>query len=324
MLINEWAIFLNLLSIALMGLLAATILLTLLSPRLLHYIPHLTASTQKKALWLLVSTPGIVGILCVLLFIPSLIQSGNWHWLDQIAHWHHPYVFYLDSWHAVLLSVFTIGTLYMLIHKAANASRHLRTLKTLTCLTQNKDILKAGKDVVVLQSQSPSAFTAGLLKPRCYITTGLIDEVSKAELDIIIDHERAHIRHNDAQKKWLFTLLASIYPKRVTRTLTKQFSLATELLADAQVSKSYNGIDIAHTLVKTARIQRSFTGRATFASVSHFIAGDVEFRVKALIAPPMYRSFPWSYSLLLFGLTVVASTLGVDALHHLVEAVFSH
>ncbi|MDO8862054.1 M56 family metallopeptidase [Haliea sp. E1-2-M8] len=325
MLINEWAIIVNLLSIALIGLLVATVLLASVAPFTARRITQLSAGTQKTTLWLFVVTPWAVSIICMMLFVPSLFQSESMLWLDRLAHWHHPYVFYLDSWHSATLVLFLLGIVYVLVRNGRKAVRHLNALDTLTHLSQGKTgHWNIGRDIVVLASQTPSAFTAGLINPKCYVTTGLIEQVSATELDIIIDHERAHIKHKDTQKKWLFSLFASLYPKPVARRLNRLFSLATEQLADAQVSMSYCTLDIAQTLVKAARIQRFFAGKLHPAMVSYFIADDVDLRVRTLVVPQRFRSFPWGFCLLAMALTTILSTMGIDALHHLIEAVFSH
>ena len=325
MLINEGAMILNLLSIALMGLLVATVLMAAISPFTARLSTLLSARAQKKALWLFVAMPWVASIACVLIFAPSLFQIESPLWLDKLAHWHHPAVFHLDSWHGATLVLFILGAAYVLASKGLNAVRHLNTLNTLTQFSQGATRhWDVGQDIVVLESQIPSAFAAGLLRPKCYVTTGLIERVCETELDIIIDHERAHIRHKDTQKKLLFALLASLYPRPLARRLNQLFSLASELLADARVSQSYCNFDIAQTLVSAAKIQRFLPGNVYPALVNYFIADDVEYRVRALVDPQRLRSFPWTHCLLFVVLTTILSSIGVDSLHHLIEAVFSH
>ena len=74
MLINEWAIVFNLLSIALMGLLAATALLALIWPLIARHIMLFSAAAHKKLLWLFVVTPWVASILCLFIFLPSVFQ----------------------------------------------------------------------------------------------------------------------------------------------------------------------------------------------------------------------------------------------------------
>lgn len=325
MLINEGAVVLNLLSIALMALLVATGLMAVISPFTYHLTTVLSAHAQKHALWLFVATPWAVSIICVLIFAPSILPVANPLWLDRLAHWHHSSVFYLDSWHGASLLLFILGAAYVLTKKSVNAVRHLNTMNTLTQVSQGAtQHWRVGRDIVVLESQIPSAFTAGLSHAKCYVTTGLIEQVSETELDIIIAHERAHIRHKDTQKKLMFALLASLYPRPLARRLNQLFSLTSELLADARVSRSYCNFDIAETLVSAARIQRCFVGNANLTLVNHFIGDDVECRVRALVDPQKLHPFPWNYCLLIMVLTTILSSIGVNSLHHLIEAFFSH
>lgn len=334
MLINEWAIIFNLLSIAFMGLLASAALLALIWPLMSRHITQFSAGTQKKLLWLFVVTPWVASIICLFIFLPSVFQLESALWLTPLAHWHHPYVFYLDSWHGAALFLFVLGTAYVFIKNALGAARHLNALDLLARLSKespgsrvqgNSRQWKVGRDIIVLESRAPVAFAAGLLRPKCYITTGLIEQISEVDLDIIIAHERAHIKHKDNQKKLLFTLLASLYPKPITQRLNRLFSLATEQLADARVSQDYSVFDIAQTLVNAAKIWRISGSGVNAVSINYFIADDVDVRVRALVAPQKCRSFPWAHCLLIMMLTTTLSLFaGVDTLHHLIEAIFSH
>ncbi|PHS76279.1 MAG: hypothetical protein COB19_00265 [Porticoccus sp.] len=333
MLINEWAIVFNLLSIALMGLLAAAALLALIWPLMARHITLFFAGTRKKLMWLFVVTPWVAGILCLFIFIPSVFQLESTLWLTTLSHWHHPYVFYLDSWHGAALFLFTLGTAYVLIKNGLGAARHFNALNLLTRLSKenpgsriqnNSRQWKIGRDIIVLESRTPVAFATGLLNPRCYVTTGLIGQVSEAELDIILAHERTHIKHKDTQKKLFFALLASLYPKPIAQRLNGLFSLATEQLTDADVSQSYSVFEVAQTLVNVAKIRRFSGDSVNTVSINYFITDDVDVRVRALVAPQKIRSFPWAHCLLIMMLTTTLSFAGVDTLHHLIEAFFSH
>ena len=333
MLINEWAIVFNLLSIALMELLAAAALLALSWPLMARHITLFSAVTQKKLLWLFVVTPWVASILCLFIFLPSVFQLESTLWLTPLVHWHHPYVFYLDSWHGAALFLFMLGTAYVFIKNGLGAARHLNALDLLTRLSKespgsriqgNSRQWQIGRDIIVLESRTPVAFTAGLLSPKCYVTTGLIGQVTEAELDIILAHERAHIKHKDTQKKLFFALLASLYPKPIAQRLNRLFSLATEQLADAHVSQSYSVFDVAQTLVNAAKIRRFSGNSVNTVSINYFITDDVDVRVRALVAPQKFRSFPWIHCLLIMMVTMTLSFAGVDTLHHLIEVIFSH
>ena len=122
----------------------------------------------------------------------------------------------------------------------------------------------------------------------------------------------------------LFSLLISLFPKPVSIQLNRLFSLVAEKLADTAVSVNHSKLDIAQTLIKSARAQKLFAENVGFKVVNYFITDDVDSRVKALIEPQEFRFFSWAYCLLVLAALTVMSFAGVDGLHHLVETLFSH
>ncbi|MFW0778585.1 MAG: M56 family metallopeptidase [Rickettsiales bacterium] len=323
MLSDGWAIVLNLVSIQLLGLLAATTLLALLFGFLQDQISTLSARSQKTALWLFVLSPWLISVICAITCFPSLFQTSSSGMLSWLTHWHSPYEFHLGSWHSLKLLLFTIVVVYFVLRKLWQAVRHIHALDTLAGLSSQQSSQSIGDDVVILQAPQPLAFASGLLKPKCFLTSGLIQQLTEQELAIVIAHERAHICHKDGIKKWLFTLLAALYPAGITQQLQSQFSMATELLADARVSRRFSPFDVAQTLIKAARLQRRY-GLDIAASANTFVANDVDQRVRALIIPSAGRAFPWLPSLALLLLTTLFCSVAVDVLHHFIELFLTH
>lgn len=122
MLTSEWAAAFNLLSIALLGLLSAGVLLTLMWPLFVRHFRQLPAYTLSRVLWLYVGFPWVVGIGCVFLFVPSFYLENS-SWLGQFAHWHHPYVFNPISWHGATLFMFVLAVVYGLSARVLSAHR---------------------------------------------------------------------------------------------------------------------------------------------------------------------------------------------------------
>jgi Zn-dependent protease with chaperone function len=326
MLISQPAMVLNLLSVAVMTLLVATALQMLTLLPAARFLARLAPDAQKKALWLFVTAPWAVSIVCVLICLPSLLRLERPFWPAPLVHWHHPFAFQLNSWHGATMLVFFLAVGYLVSRKGFDSVRHLNSLNTLRQLSQARASRQwdLDGDVVVLESPTPLAFTAGLRSPKCYVTTGLIQRISEAELDIIVDHERAHISHKDTQHKLLFAMLAALYPRPVARRLNQLFSLASELLADARVSHSYCKFDIAQTLISASRVQHLFTGNTNAVLVNYFVRDDVDQRVRALVQPQELMPFPWAFSLLAMVCITILSSIGVDGLHHLLETGLSH
>lgn len=77
------------------------------------------------------------------------------------------------------------------------------------------------------------AFTAGLLKPRIYISEMLADELSAAELTALIAHEGAHVARRDPLRLTLFRALAcTLFWLPALRRLADDASDQAELVAD--------------------------------------------------------------------------------------------
>lgn len=325
MLTSDLAFVLNLFSIGLLGLLLAVALMTSAWPLLAKYISSLPAHSQARALWLYVAAPWIASGICVLAFLPSMSGVESTFGLGSLAHWHHPYVFYLASWHSVVLSIFLLCFAWVFLKTGRMVIRHLRELRSLTRISQGAVTRWQGRQrITVLDSRVPTAFTAGLVRPECFVTSGLIDQVSERDLSIIIAHEHAHIERRDTARKFLFAAVSSLYPRPVARRMNHLLSLAIEQLADASVGNSYSVFDIAEALVRTAKVQRFSNVQVRGVIASYFISDEIDVRVRALVIPQKLQSLSWMHCLLAVGAIAAASSMCVDQLHHIIEAVFSH
>jgi beta-lactamase regulating signal transducer with metallopeptidase domain len=171
----------------------------------------------------------------------------------------------------------------------------------------------------------PVAFTTGFISPKIYVSTGLQTQVSDEQLNIIVNHELAHVTARDPLFKVLFTALASFYPSRIKQTLIEQYVLMTEKMADNEVTKEYDHLDIAQTLIDVARLQKALPTDCDQASVSYFGHDYTSLRVEGLLNPinkPSLTTFIITLALLATMPVLAAST--VDSFHHFIETFFIH
>jgi Zn-dependent protease with chaperone function len=86
--------------------------------------------------------------------------------------------------------------------------------------------------ISVLPTDMALAFTAGLVRPRIYLSRSLLRELPAAELEATLLHEAAHAARRDPLRCWLVELvLASLWYPRLSR-LTAAHRSARELRAD--------------------------------------------------------------------------------------------
>jgi Zn-dependent protease with chaperone function len=64
----------------------------------------------------------------------------------------------------------------------------------------------------LLSSERPLCFTLGLRTPTVYLTTGLRERLSEAELAVVLAHERAHARRRDGALNAFLVLFYTLLP----------------------------------------------------------------------------------------------------------------
>lgn len=120
----------------------------------------------------------------------------------------------------------------------------------------------------------PVAFTAGLLRPRIYLSSTLVERLEPTELSVLLAHENHHRRSFDPLRVFLTTVLSDLFfwiP--VARSLTERVVTKVEFAADGAVPKRHR-LALARTIVKVAGLGvprtpvgvTSFSGTAALAA----------------------------------------------------------
>ena len=93
--------------------------------------------------------------------------------------------------------------------------------------------LNLTEQTVVLDTPTPLAFCFGLLNPRIYLSTGLIEGLADKELRAVVLHEDHHRRRYDPLRTLLVEILATIlFFLPVAGEWRDQFLTSVELAAD--------------------------------------------------------------------------------------------
>lgn len=97
------------------------------------------------------------------------------------------------------------------------------------------------------------AYCKGIIKPKIYLSKGLINFLSPEKLHIVLLHEKAHIKRLDIFYIFMFKLISifEIYPSQINYYF-KQWKKEKEKACDDEVIKTYSPLLVAQTIVEIA------------------------------------------------------------------------
>ena len=322
MIYGQWALVLNLLTIGVLAFTVANIFVSITFWLVKSKLQRYAVSSRKSLLWLFVLAPWLISLCATLLFSP-LFQNGSiFFWLTDLAHWHHPDIFYFLSWHSFSLLIFVGFSLYVFTKKMIVLYHNHHQISLLHAFGTEKS-----KQVTIIESSIPTAFTGGLINPTCFISMGLIEKTTADELEIIIQHELAHVHYFDPLKKWLFSFLSAYFANNVKHLLLSMMSLSMEQDADSFfVKNQQQSHDVASTLIKFTKLATSYSIHPHYKSelFVHFCRHSIEQRVLHLLNDKQLKVFPKGGVLIVILLLALISTTSVDSLHHVIETLFTH
>lgn len=327
---GQSATVLNLLTIAILGFIVATGTIGFLLRICLAHANEYATAPRQSLLWLSVLAPWGIGGLTMLIFTPMVQNSVLFPWAMDIAHWHHPNMFELFSWHGVCLIIFCAWITGLFVRGVLKLIEHSRHITLLSTLSAKQDF-----NIYFLDSKAPVAFSTTYFyrgfKSIVVISNGLLSSLNQSEQQIVIQHELAHLKHRDPLKKWVFGILVQCFPKMIRNKLLKLMHLTLEQMADERVlTHNHSATEVAQTLLKATRIANSWREKcknilsSTPELVLSFGIEAVEQRVRYLIEEKHYKPFPFWWMVVVAILIVILSTSAVDSLHHLIENLFIH
>jgi len=109
----------------------------------------------------------------------------------------------------------------------------------------------------IFEDPRPLAFTGGLLRPRIYLSTKLLETLTEDELRVVVLHEAHHQHSNDPLKSLAVSFFSDfLFFLPVSRFLKRVFLLETETTADARsVELTGDPTDVAGLLLKTSKLE---------------------------------------------------------------------
>lgn len=283
-------------------------------PGIRKFLMNLHPATACNAVLALVALPFLTSLLATALVFSPLLENNlittHYHSTD------------CEDKFPLLKSGMAIGSVLALTGLAVFAimSRFFSQLLFSLKLESRLTILGEKKsEWHLLPHKERLVFTMGWLKSTIFITEGLLKLCSGKDIDIILDHEKAHARRRDNLRLLIGRLLVLVAPRFLAKKFTDDLHLFSEAACDFSTAEKHGRLDVAETLLRVQRLSPQKFSYLHKAMVSSFTGSEVEGRVMLLLEgnkaarPGKFR--PFLYALLL----VIVSVLLVDPLHHGVE-----
>lgn len=197
------------------------------------------------------------------------------------------------------LGVFSFSVLLLATRSTV---RQLRASRKFISALPVVGLRRVGSTQVVLFTDAcPQAFCAGLLRPRIYLSTGTLTNLSDGELKAVVAHESHHARYRDPLRILFARVLSdALFFLPALRRLGTGYSALAELAADeAAVRRSGSPRHLASALLQFDQ------------SANPVVAGIAPERVDNLLGKRPGFELPLA---LLAGALVVATAISVIAL----------
>lgn len=164
-------------------------------------------------------------------------------------------------------------------------------------------------------SGSALCVTAGLLRPRIFVSNALVRALPSEQLDAVIEHERAHARRRDPLRQLAARVLSWPHLPRLRRRLLDELSLATERSCDEDAGRRIGDrLRVAESILTVERLAMA----SLPAMVAEIGGSSVAERVRGLLDAPPPASRGGAFWIACGALVGLAFYLA-DPLHHEVE-----
>jgi len=156
-----------------------------------------------------------------------------------------------------------------------------RSYFTLRSLRRASVPIRAGFDLFA--TAEPTAFVAGLLRPRVFLSRGLLAAVDQHALAAILAHETAHARRRDPLRRLLSALVLAFHLPGVAQMIDTLLARAHECVADADAARKVgDGPRVAQTLIQVARLRLAPAPASAHSAA--ILGSDLDARVRHLLA----------------------------------------
>lgn len=277
---------------------------------------HPTA--RARAAWLAAAAPGLAAIALVAVCLaPGALGALGLARDHCTAHPEHPHLCLVHRGTPLtppLAGLPVLGGGGLLAGVVCAGRRAARERRLTAALRTGA--VRLAPDVLRVEAERPFSFAAGWLRPRIFVSRGLVDALPAARLAAVLEHERAHVRRRDALARMAARALSWPHVPGVRRRLLGAHARACERACDEEAGRVLDDRPaVAEAVVAVERLVGTSVPRA--AALASFGGSAVAERVEGLLTPlppaPRRRPGCWATA------CAAAAWLVADPLHHAVE-----
>lgn len=224
--------------------------------------------------------------------------------------------------HTGLLLSLVFLVCYAALRVAFAAFSLVRAARVVAALAKTGE-QRADLGITLIDTTQTVCLAAGLFRPRVFVSRGLFDILSAEEREVILAHERAHVRRRDAAIASLVRALAMVHMPRVGSWLVAEIEVAAEQICDEEAAAAVGDrVAVAAAILTVERAAQHTVGPQFDPVAVAFGVRAVERRVEALLAAPLpQKSF--GALAVLFGAALLGAFVLADEVHHLTESLLS-
>jgi Zn-dependent protease with chaperone function len=294
-----------------------------LYPKVRNKLVQLPCQSRSNILTLWVLGPVFSGLLLAFFgLLPSWMDSheiATEHCSSHtngIAHlcWFDPLVHLSDALWLTVISVLASVILFNAYKGIHLLIKHWHFQTTLRLIGQPD----RQRGVIRIASDHFFVFSCGILTPRAFISSRLIEHLSAKQLDVVLAHEQAHCQRRDVFRRLFLTLAALFHFPSTRQQLLADLELAHEQICDAAaVQKVGDRFFVAETIVDIVRkLNRPLPEQDM--GVIAFNGSHIDIRIRQLLEQPKPLNRHTVFSLSLLFVVFFGGVLALAMpLHHL-------
>lgn len=299
---------------------ASSILLSCAWPLLRHRLKRRHPAIRARITLAWAVAPGLVPLLLVgLCFTPGVLGLLGLHADHCVHHPGHPHLCLVHPTAMLTMPLAGLLALCGVLAAGAAARFALRTARTHRALARlrNGASRELTPGIRCVESSRPFSLTAALGRSEIFVSSALAEALSPDQLEVVIEHERAHARRRDGLRRALAYTCSWPLAPRVRREVLAELELATEQSCDEIAGRCLGDrVRVAEAILGAERLLAAAPSSSPGALLA-FGGSSVPARVRALLAEPESEgAVPVWWTL---GILALVSCLIVYPLHHATE-----